>query len=111
MKALTAYASGVNEAREIKGFAFAGFPIGASASNLRDAAIKELLRVEGPVFFDSGPFSEVQFSPETGKLEISNPISPREWPFDYVRLARGLSSRLSVVARDRVGDQNTQKMV
>ena len=32
MKALTAYASGANEAREIRGFALAGFPIGASAS-------------------------------------------------------------------------------
>jgi hypothetical protein len=109
MKALTAYASGVNEAREIKGFALAGFPIGASASNLREAAIKELLRVEGPVFLDSGAFSEVCFSPETGKLEITNPISPREWRRRlsiYVRLARGLGSRLSVVAPDCVGDQD-----
>jgi hypothetical protein len=83
MKALTAFASGCNEAREIKGFALAGFPVGASASNLREAAIKELLRVEGPVFLDSGAFSEVQFSSETGKLEITNPISPREWPTSF----------------------------
>jgi hypothetical protein len=109
MKALTVYASGVNEAREIRGFALAGFPIGASASNLRETAIQELLRVEGPVFLDSGAFSEVRFFSETGKLEVSNPISPREWRRRlsiYVRLARVLGSRLSVVAPDRVGDQD-----
>jgi hypothetical protein len=109
MKAITVFASGVNEAREIRGFALAGFPIGASASNLRETAIQELLRVEGPVFLDSGAFSEVRYSPESGKLEVSNPISPREWRRRlsvYVRLARVLGSRLSVGAPDRVGDQD-----
>jgi hypothetical protein len=109
MKAFTAYASGVNEAREIRGFASADFPIGASASNLRELAIQELLRVEGPVFLDSGAFSEVQFSSETGRLEVADPISPREWRRRlsiYLRLARRLGSRLTVVAPDRVGDQD-----
>ncbi len=108
MHALTAYASGVNEAKEIRGFDLAGVSIGASASVLREDAIVELLRQQGPVFLDSGAFSEVRFSAETNTMEICKPIPPREWRRRlsiYLRLARGLGSRLSVVAPDRVGDQ------
>ena len=65
MKEIIAYASGVNEAREVAGFALAGVPIGASASNLREDAIEAILRAAGPVFLDSGAFSEVRFSPSS----------------------------------------------
>jgi len=50
MKEITAFASGVNEAREIAGFALASVPIGASASDLREDAIQAILRAAGPVF-------------------------------------------------------------
>jgi hypothetical protein len=109
MKQFTAYASGVNEAREIAGFALAGVPVGASSSNLREAAILALLRSEGPVFLDSGAFSEVRFSPQTQRMEIVNRIAPREWRRRlaiYLRLAEVLGDRLSVVAPDCVGDQD-----
>lgn len=108
MKQVTAFASGVNEAREVEGFTLAGVPIGASASNLREDAIQAILRSEGPVFLDSGAFSEVQFSPQTQRMEIANRITPREWRrrLDiYLRMARVLGGRLSVVAPDCVGDQ------
>src|SRR5258708_22078297 len=75
MYPFTAYASVVNEASEIRGFASAGVPIGASASKLREAAIQELLCVNGPVFLDSGAFSEVSFSSQTARLEVSHPGS------------------------------------
>ena len=103
-----AFASGVNDTREIRGFSLAGMPIGASAANLREAAIRELLTVQGPLFLDSGAFSEVRFSEDTQRLEIHALISPREWRRRlaiYLRLARALGERLSVVAPDRVGDQ------
>jgi hypothetical protein len=108
MKEIIAYASGVNEAREVAGFALAGVPIGASAPNLREDAIQAILRAAGPVFLDSGAFSEVKFSPKSQRMEIMNRIAPREWRrrLDiYLRAARGLGDRLSVVAPDCVGDQ------
>src|ERR1035441_551977 len=109
MREFTAYASGVNEAREIAGFALAGVPVGASASNLREAAVRTILRSEGPVFLDSGAFSEVRFSPQTQRMEIVNRITPREWRRRlaiYLRVAQTLGNRLSVVAPDCVGDQD-----
>jgi hypothetical protein len=48
MKEIIAYASEVNEAREVAGFALAGVPIGASTSNLREDAIEAILRAAGP---------------------------------------------------------------
>ncbi|RZU28960.1 hypothetical protein [Edaphobacter modestus] len=108
MSKITAFASGVNEAREIRGFALAGIPIGASASNLRETAIKDLEEMQGPVFLDSGAFSEVSYSPDTKQLELTKPITPKEWRRRlaiYLRLAHALGSNLSVVAPDRVGDQ------
>jgi len=108
VREFTAYASGVNEAREIAGFALAGVPVGASASNLRESAIRAILRSEGPVFLDSGAFSEVRFSAQTQRMEIVNRIAPREWRRRlaiYLRVAQALGSRLSVVAPDCVGDQ------
>ena len=91
MKEIIAYASGVNEAREVAGFALAGVPIGASVSNLREDAIEAILRAAGPVFLDSGAFSEVRFSPKSQRVEIMNRIAPREWRrrLDiYLRAAR-----------------------
>ena len=56
---VTVFASGANEAREIRGFRLAGIPIGVAVSHVREAAINELLSSPSPVFADSGAFSEV----------------------------------------------------
>lgn len=54
-----AFASGVNEAREIRGFSLARIPVGFSAGHVREEAREELLRSELSLFADSGAFSEV----------------------------------------------------
>ncbi len=74
---LTVFASGANEAREIRGFALAGVSIGVSVSLVREEAICELLRSSGRVFADSGAFSEVQFGPKG--VTIVAPITHVEW--------------------------------
>lgn len=105
---VTVFASGANEAREIRGFALAGVAIGVSASLIREASIRELLNAPGHVFADSGAFSEVAIGLEGPKVVA--PISDREWKRRiavYRRLAVALGSRLSVVAPDRVADQQT----
>ena len=95
MREFTAYASGVNEAREIAGFALAGVPVGASASNLREGAIQSILRSEGPVFLDSGAFSEVRFSPQTQRRRLLVDDNPQSL---HARLA--WASRLTEALRD-----------
>jgi hypothetical protein len=108
MPTFTAFASGANEPSEIMGFRMAGLPIGASASLLRPVAIQALSNSSGPVFLDSGAFSEVSYSPEYNKLQVVSPISPKEWRRRlaiYLLLAQSLGDRLTVVAPDRVGDQ------
>jgi hypothetical protein len=100
------FASGANEAREIRGFTLAGVSVGVAVSLIRENAIRELLNSEGHVFADSGAFSEIEFGPEGAR--IVEPISDVEWRRRisiYKRLAKTLGSRLSVVAPDRVADQ------
>jgi hypothetical protein len=54
---VTVFASGANEAREIRGFRLAGVPIGVAVSRVREAATQELCNQPTPVFADSGAFS------------------------------------------------------
>jgi hypothetical protein len=104
---VTVFASGANEAREIRGFALAGVPVGVAVSHIRESAICELIRTGGPVFADSGAFSEVEI--DASGINVVAPISHREWQRRlaiYKRLAESLRRNLSVVAPDRVADQN-----
>lgn len=101
-----AFASGVNEAREIRGFSLARIPIGFSAGHVREEAKEELLRSELPLFADSGAFSEVAATPNG--LCVIRPISRQQWS-DRLSLYQCLAERhgcqLSLVVPDRVGDQ------
>jgi hypothetical protein len=103
---VTVFASGANEAREIRGFRLAGVPVGVAVSHVREAAIHELLNQPTPVFADSGAFSEVAI--DGRGVHVVAPISHDEWLRRlaiYRRLAARLGNRLSVVAPDRVADQ------
>lgn len=105
---VSAFASGANTVREIRGFNLAGVSVGVSVSLVREEAICELLHTKGRVFADSGAFSEVEFGSD-GKRVVA-PISDLEWRRRiaiYKRLATGLGSNVSVVAPDRVADQHT----
>ena len=100
------FASGVNEAREIRGFSLARIPVGFSAGHVRGEAIAELQRSELPLFADSGAFSEVALS--AAGLVVVHPISHHEWIKRltlYQSLGERLGSNLSVVVPDRVADQ------
>lgn len=103
---VTVYASGANEAREIRGFALAGIPVGVAASHLREGAITELIRSRHPVFVDSSAFSEISFA--DGSPIVTAPTSDEEWVRRlgiYLRLSLALSDKLSVVAPDQVASQ------
>ncbi len=100
------FASGVNEAREIRGFSLARIPIGFSAGHVRGEAIAELQRSELPLFADSGAFSEVALT--AAGLVVVHPISHQGWSKRlslYQLLAERHGSNLSVVVPDRVADQ------
>jgi len=101
-----AFASGANEAREIRGFALAGVPVGVSVDLVREKAILELVRSELPIFADSGAFPEIRITSE-GPVVV-RPINDNGWQRRlavYLRLARVQRDRLYVVAPDRVADQ------
>lgn len=100
------FASGVNEAREIRGFFLARIPVGFSAGHVRGEAIAELQRSELPLFADSGAFSEVALT--AAGVVIIHPISHQGWikRLSLYRLfADRHGSNLSVVVPDRVADQ------
>ncbi len=103
---VTVFASGSNEAREIRGFGLAGIPVGFAASNIRKQALDELLASNGPIFADSGAFTEVSFA--SGAPCVVAPISHQEW-LDrlaiYHRLAVVHGGNLHAVAPDMVANQ------
>lgn len=104
---VTVFASGANEAREIRGFHLANIPIGIAVSHVREEAIRELLNNDSPVFADSGAFSECVFTTDR-QPTYPKPISDTEWRRRlavYRRLATTLGPKLTVVAPDRVADQ------
>ncbi len=100
------FASGVNKAREIRGFSLARIPVGFSAGHVRGEAIAELQRSELPLFADSGAFSEVALT--AAGLGVVHPISHQGWRTRlslYQLLAERHGSNLSAVVPDRVADQ------
>ncbi len=103
---VTVFASGANEVREILGFALAGVPVGFAVSNIRQKALDQLLRIEGPLFADSGAFTEISFA--SGEPVIAAPIAHKDWIVRldiYRQLAEAHGSSLFVVAPDMVANQ------
>jgi hypothetical protein len=100
------FASGANQLPEIYGFNRLGIPIGVSVNHLSEAAITALIDLRHPVMIDSGAFSEVGWTGAV--LETVAPISDQEWRrrLDiYLQLAFALGEKATLVAPDRVGDQ------
>ena len=98
-RARTYFASGSNRVGDIAGLSDISHPIGVAAPDMSEAAIVELLKVDVPVFVDSGAFEEFM---------CNRPISSDEWERRlalYARLARGLGSSVYVVAPDKIADQ------
>lgn len=101
------FASGSNRPADIRGFDRVGHPIGVAAPEVSPAAEAELLKVKVPVFVDSGAFSEVIF--EATGVRVVKPITDADWRVRlalYRRLAAALGSRVSLVAPDRIADQD-----
>lgn len=115
------YASGTNDAGEIRGFARIGIPVGFCAAVVGPTALAELDRLDGagmPVFGDTGAYGEVSADParqaaagvppDPGKLAVVRPITAEEWERRlavYDRVAARFGERFDAVAPDRVGDQ------
>lgn len=116
---VTFYASGTNDSGEIRGFANLGIHVGFSASVIGPAALRELERHARSgllVFGDTGAYSEEvpgahpQGTTTPGRTRTSRTreISPHDWEARLgvlERVARTFGDRFSVVAPDRVGDQ------
>lgn len=108
---VAAFASGSNNAGEIRGFAACGHDIGVAAPRVNadtEVALKELAGQDLAVFVDSGAFSEMDFSVSPPK--VVKPMTPDKWEHVlgvYKRLAKVLGPQLHVVAPDKVGDQMT----
>lgn len=106
------FASGVNHPGEVRGLAMSGRHIGITCGEIRDGLIAELELSNGGLtrlFVDSGAFSEVEFNPSSGRLEIAHPITDDMWVerFDlYTWAALNFGPRAYVVAPDCVGDQD-----
>ena len=112
------YASGTNDAGEIRGFASLGIPVGFCAAHVGPSSLAEFDRLRGsgmPVFGDTGAYGEVSADParqaaagRPGRLAVVRPILPEEWEERlavYDRVAAGFGERFDAVAPDRVGDQ------
>ncbi|HEX2219338.1 MAG TPA: hypothetical protein VHG35_11090 [Gemmatimonadales bacterium] len=108
------YASGTNDAGEIRGFAALGIPVGFCAAHVGPSALAELDRLHAtgaPVFGDTGAYGEVSApaGPEaTERLAVVRPITGEEWEARlavYDRVAARFGARFDAVAPDRVGDQ------
>jgi len=103
------YVSGTKSPAEVVGLDEAPKPIGVTVGPrgangvISRPAMERLLATSVPVFADSGAFSEVDRN-----LAVVRPFTEADWELvlgRYKRLAEQLGSRLSVVAPDRVGDQ------
>ena len=78
-------------------------PFGVVAHELREEQIALICAAKTHVFVDSGAFGEVD-----RRLNVVKPMSHPQWRQIlalYLRLARVLRERLTIVAPDRVGDQ------
>ncbi len=103
------FASGTNQAGQIRAFGDLGLDVGAAVPELREPALRapESLAGKGvAVFVDSGAFSEVKFGADGPR--VVKPLGPDHWERVfriYERLAAVLGSQLWVVAPDKVGYQ------
>ena len=106
------FASGVNAAGEVDGFAASGRHLGITANQLRKGLLEAIEACVHPmleVFVDSGAFSEVKFNKAAGRLVVVKPITDASWDARfavYERVARAHGRRARVVAPDLVGDQD-----
>jgi hypothetical protein len=105
------FASGTNDAGEIRGMRDAGIAVGTVANELdTERSIQEVEALAGtglPVFVDSGAFSEVTEQPD-GPPKVTHPITDSQWKERialYVRLAKKLGSQLNAVAPDQIANQ------
>ena len=109
------FASGSNNAGEIKGFAASGMHLGVAVpviykenkSNIAARnALKGLAGTQTKVFVDSGAFGEIGF--KNGVPYDKHPITPSEWKkrlATYVELAKVLGNQVYLVAPDKIADQ------
>lgn len=104
------FASGLNSPGEIRGLS--GMHLGITADEIRSGLLEEIELIAGGLtrlFVDSGAFSEVEFNPSSGCLEIAHPITDAMWTerFDlYTWAALNFGPKAYVVAPDCVGDQD-----
>ncbi len=101
------FASGSNHAGEIAAFADMGHDVGVAVRRIGPDAMQALLDLEGTdvlVFADSGAFSER----DKKTFALVDPITPKVWGniLDRYDTLSALGDQLSVVAPDRVGDQD-----
>lgn len=98
------FKSGSNRAPDIVAFGHVlRQPFGVVAHELREEQIALVCSAKTDVFVDSGAFGEVDRD-----LNVVRPMTDGQWRDIlalYLRLARILRTRLTVVAPDRVGDQ------
>jgi hypothetical protein len=105
------FSSGVNNPGEVRGLALSGRHFGITATEIRPGLLAEVELTGGgltEIFVDSGAFSEVEFNPATGRLEIVRPIKHEGWieRFElYMLIAGWYGTRARVVAPDCVGNQ------
>ncbi len=104
------FASGLNNAGEVRGIALAGYHVGISCAEIRTGLLEEIeasVRDHAVrVFVDSGAFAEVK--PQGDQLVTVKPITDAEWRrrFEiYARIARAAGPLAYLVAPDKVGDQ------
>ena len=108
---VAAFASGSNNAGEIRGWAALGHDVGAAAPHVNAATERELVSLRGQdiaVFIDSGAFGEMDFT--VNPPQVKSPMTREKWDKViglYGRLASELGPQLHVVAPDKVGDQMT----
>lgn len=103
---VTVYASGANRETEIRGFSRFGIPVGVAVNHLNRDAIAALIELDRPTLIDSGAFSEVAFASADSKRVA--PLDDVEWRRRlsiYLELASALRERATLVAPDKVGDQ------
>lgn len=101
------FASGSNHAGEIAAFADMGHDVGVAVRRIGPDAMQALLALEGSdvlVFADSGAFSER----DKKTFALVDPITPKVWGniLDRYDALSVLGDQLSIVAPDRVGDQD-----
>lgn len=98
------YKSGSNRSPDLIAFGhLLRQPVGVVAHELREDQIALICSSKTHVFVDSGAFGEVDRN-----LDVVKPMTHTQWRHIlalYLRLARVLRERLTIVAPDKVGDQ------